>query len=313
MDDLNSERPVVIIDERMANQLWPGGAVGQRLGVSRGRSFVSLEVIGVTNPVRVTRVRDDGMPHLFVPYHFLPIEMALMVSTRESAATIAPAIKQAVESLGTRRPVYDIRPLQFYVDRSIGDTRFTMLVLVGFAVAALLLAAVGLYGTLAYLTSLRTQEFGVRMALGASAARILRSVATEGLLLTAVGGALGLIGALAMSAVLRDLLYGVAPNDGTTLGSSDRSRGIRRPHRREPPRLGCGEDGSLFGATRGMRVTSLRSPAAGGSPVRELEPAKPETGDRRPATGDRRPETGDRRPETGDRRPETAPLLLLLP
>jgi hypothetical protein len=217
MDDLINERPVVIIDERMANQLWPGGAVGQRLGVSRGRSFVSLEVIGVTNPVRVTRVRDDGMPHLFVSYHFLPIEMALVVRTRESAATIAPAIKQAVESLGTRRPVYDIRPLQFYVDRSIGDTRFTMLVLVGFAVAALLLAAVGLYGTLAYLTSLRTQEFGVRMALGASAARILRSVASEGLLLTAVGGALGLIGALAVSAVLRDLLYGVAPNDGTTL------------------------------------------------------------------------------------------------
>jgi hypothetical protein len=68
--------------------------------------------------------------------------MALVVRTRESAAGIGPAIKQTIESLGTRRPVYDIRPMQFYVDRSIGDTRFTMLVLVGFAVAALLLAAV---------------------------------------------------------------------------------------------------------------------------------------------------------------------------
>ena len=219
MDDLVNEREVVIIDERMANQLWPDGAVGQRLGVSRGRSFVSLEVIGVTNPVRVTRVRDDGTPHMFVPYHFQMLEMALVVKTRESAATMGPAIKQAVESLGTRRPVYEIQPMQTYVDRSIGDARFTMLVLVGFAIAALLLAAVGLYGTLAYLTSQRTQEFGVRMALGASAARILRSVASEGLLLTAIGGALGLIGALAASAVLRDLLYGVAPNDTTTLMS----------------------------------------------------------------------------------------------
>ncbi len=219
MDDLVNERPVVIIDERMANQLWPSGAIGQRLGVSRGRSFVSLKVIGVTNPVRVTKVRDDGMPHMFVPYHFQTIEMALVVRTRESAATIAPAIKRAVESLGTRRPVYDIRPMQSYVDRSIGDTRFTMLVLVGFAGAALLLAAVGLYGTLAYLTSQRTQEFGVRMALGASSARILRSVASEGLLLTTVGSVLGLIGALAVSAVLRDLLYGVAPNDVATLVS----------------------------------------------------------------------------------------------
>jgi MacB-like periplasmic core domain len=67
MDDLIDERPVVIIDERMATQLWPDGAIGQQLGVSKGRSFVSLEVIGVTNPVRVTRVRDDGMPHMFLP------------------------------------------------------------------------------------------------------------------------------------------------------------------------------------------------------------------------------------------------------
>ena len=156
---------------------------------------------------------------VFVPYHFQTIEMALVLRTRESAGGIGPAIKQTIESLGTRRPVYDIRPMQFYVDRSIGDTRFTMLVLGGFAVAALLLAAVGLYGTLAFLTSQRTQAFGVRMALGVSAARTLRSVASEGLLLTAVGRVLGRIGALAVSAVLRDLLHEVAPNDVATLVS----------------------------------------------------------------------------------------------
>ena len=217
MDDLVNERQVIIVDHRLANELWPEGAVGQRLGVTRGRSFVTFEVIGVTNPVRVTRVRDEGTPHMFVPYHFQTIEMALVVKTRESAAALGPAIKQAVESLGTRRPVYDIRPMQFYVDRSIGDARFTMLVLVGFGGAALLLAAVGLYGTLSYLTAQRTQEFGVRMALGATAGRILRAVATEGVRLSAIGGAIGMAGAMTTSAVLRDLLYGVAPDDTTTL------------------------------------------------------------------------------------------------
>lgn len=82
---------------------------------------------------------------------------------------------------GSRRPVFDFRPMQDYVDASVGDTRFLMLVLAGFAVAAMLLAAIGLYGTLAYLTSQRRQEFGVRMALGASGSRVLRSVAGEGL------------------------------------------------------------------------------------------------------------------------------------
>ena len=105
------------------------------------------------------------------------------------------------------------------VQASIDNTRFTMLVLSGFAVASLVLAGVGLYGTLAYLTSQRTQEFGVRLALGATATTILRLVFREGCLLSGLGAALGLAGAMAATRVLRGLLYGVTPLDGLTMAS----------------------------------------------------------------------------------------------
>ncbi len=136
---------------------------------------------------------------------------------RFTGIAVGPEIKRAIESLNTRRPVYDLLPMRRYVERSMGDTRFTMLVLMCFAAASLLLAAIGVYGTLAYLTSQRTQEFGVRMALGASAAQVLRTVAGEGLWLAAAGGVAGFAGAALLSSGLRGLLYEVAPFDSATL------------------------------------------------------------------------------------------------
>ena len=215
--DIEQQRNVVIVDERVAAQLWPGGALGRELALARGRSFVKLEIIGVTQATRVTDVREETLPHFFMPYHLWAGGQALMIRSSENSAAIGPAIKQAVESLGTRRPVFDIRPMQDYVDQSVGDARFMTLVLAGFATAAVVLAAIGLYGTLAYLTAQRTQEFGVRMALGASGGRVLRSVAGEGLWLASVGAVLGLAGAAATTGVLQGLLYNVTPFDGVTL------------------------------------------------------------------------------------------------
>ena len=122
------------------------------------------------------------------------------------------------------------------VEASIDDTRFTMLVLSGFAVAALLLAGVGLYGTLSYLMSQRTQELGVRIALGASAIGVMRLVAHEGGILAGVGGAIGLAGAFGVTRTLRGLLYGVTPLDGVTMqASSCSSRRSRSPPSASPP------------------------------------------------------------------------------
>ena len=127
------------------------------------------------------------------------------------------AIKRAVEALGPGRPVFDVRSMDDVVAASIDDARFVMLVLTGFAVASLALAGVGLHGTLAYLTSQRTREFGVRLALGASRGGILGLVVREGGLLAGAGTAVGLAVAAAMARALRGLLYGVTPLDGPTV------------------------------------------------------------------------------------------------
>ena len=219
-DDLNRQRPVVLVDERLAAQLWRGDAIGQRLAIERGIRAETLEVVGVVAPIRASRVRDRGTPTIFVPYHVYEIEETLVVKTRAPLGAIGPAIKQTVESLGPGRPVFDIRPMREIVEASIDDTRFTMLVLAGFAAAALLLAGIGLYGTLAYLISQRTPEFGVRLALGASPASVVRLVAREGGVLTGLGGAIGLASAAGVTRALRGLLYGVTPLDGVTIASA---------------------------------------------------------------------------------------------
>jgi putative ABC transport system permease protein len=205
----------VVVDDRLAARLWKGQFVGRRLAI--GGISKPLEVVGVTAPIRATRVRDQGTPTIFVPYHVYEIEQTIVARTRAPLAIIGPMIKQAVESLGPGRPVFDIRTMDEIVKASIDDTRFTMLVLSGFAVAALLLAGVGLYGTLACLISQRTQEFGVRLALGASIGSVVRLVAREGGLLTGLGILAGLAGAIGVMRALRRLLYGVTPLDGVTI------------------------------------------------------------------------------------------------
>jgi len=216
-DDVTSERNVTIIDESLARRLWPEGAIGKVLAVYRTGWRNDLEVIGVTAPVRSTAVRDEGIPHYVMPYGLYPVEMSLVVKTRETAQQMAPWIRGAVSAAHSSRAPFDIRPMSDYVADSVGDTRFLLLVLAAFAGAAILLAGVGLYGTLAYLTAQRTREFGIRLALGSTASGIVAIVVREGVLLGTVGAALGLAGAAAATGAIQGLLYGVRPLDGMTL------------------------------------------------------------------------------------------------
>ncbi|OFW08212.1 MAG: hypothetical protein A3H96_23650 [Acidobacteria bacterium RIFCSPLOWO2_02_FULL_67_36] len=218
-DDIVQRRPVVIVDARIARELWPRDAIGQRLAIQSGQRVTDLEVIGVTEPVRVKDIRDAGLPTLFVPYHLFAIEMALVIETDLPATALEPVLRTIVQEAGTGRAVFDVWPLAVYVERSMADTRFIMLVLTAFAVVSLLLAGIGLYGTLTYLTMRRSREFGVRLALGASGWQILALVAREGLVLTAVGTVAGMLGALAAARAIRGLLYGVDAIDAGTLVS----------------------------------------------------------------------------------------------
>jgi ABC-type antimicrobial peptide transport system permease subunit len=152
-----------------------------------------------------------------MPYGSYPSEMSLVVKTREPEESMAPRIQSAVDAAHGGRAAFDIRPMSAYVADSIADTRFILFVLAAFAGASALLAAVGLYGTLAYLTSQRTREFGIRLALGSSVKALVTIVIRESVWLAAAGAAIGLIGVAAVTRATRELLYGVRPLDGMTL------------------------------------------------------------------------------------------------
>ncbi|MGA8029141.1 MAG: FtsX-like permease family protein [Bryobacteraceae bacterium] len=205
---------VTIIDDLLAKRLWPEGAIGKRLAVYRTGRRDELEVIGVTAAVRATRVRDENIPHFMLPDEY---PGTLVIKTHESPERLAPQIQAAVSAVHAERAAFDIRPMSEYVSESIGDTRFILFVLSIFAGASVLLSAVGLYGTLAYLTARRAQEFGIRLALGSSLRGIVVIVLRESATLAAAGVVFGLAGLAAVTGAIRGLLYGVGALDGVTL------------------------------------------------------------------------------------------------
>jgi putative ABC transport system permease protein len=217
LDDIAAQRGVVIIDEGLAKRLWPEGAIGKRLAVYRTGWQNDFEIVGVTTRVRVTRVRDENVPHFMIPYGSYPHEMSLVIKTHQTAEAMAPRIAAAVEAAHAGRATFDVGTMGKYVSDSIGDTRFVLLVLAAFAGASVLLAAGGLYGMLAYLTTQRKREFGIRLAIGSSSGAIVGIVVRESLLLATVGTTLGLAGAGAVARSIREMLYGVQPLDGVTL------------------------------------------------------------------------------------------------
>jgi predicted permease len=217
--DITADRAVVLIDEGLAKNLFPEGAVGKRLAVYRTGWHSDLEIIGVTARMRATSIRDDKVSHFILPFAKYPSEMSLVIQTPLSAAQIAPSLRAAVDAAHAGRPAYDVRSMRSYVLASIGDTRFVMLVLAIFAGASVLLTAVGLYGTLAYLTAQRTSEFGIRLALGSDVRSLVSIVVKESVILAALGSLLGLLAVTAVTGFLRQMLYGVQPFDGITLST----------------------------------------------------------------------------------------------
>lgn len=145
--------------------------------------------------------------------------VALVARTTGNPAAQANAIEAAIHEVDANLPVYDIRTLSEVIGRGVGQQRMTMVFLVGFAVLALLMAAVGVFGVTAYTVSQRTHELGVRMALGVDGGAVLRLVLREELAVCGIAIAIGIGGALALSSILETLLYGVAPRDAATLGA----------------------------------------------------------------------------------------------
>ncbi|MGH9395754.1 MAG: ADOP family duplicated permease [Terriglobia bacterium] len=208
---------VIVINETMTRRYWPkqdpvGRAI--RLGGSDGPRLI---VVGVVGDVHHWGL-DEGMrPQFFRPYTQAgwPV-MSIVVRTTKAPATFAPRIKKALAEVLPDRPVSQVETMEDIVHDSTGSRRFPMILLSAFAFLALILAAVGIYGVVAYSVSQRTHEIGIRMALGAQKRDVLRLVVGQGLALVLIGVGTGIVAALGLTRLMASLLYGVKPTDPLT-------------------------------------------------------------------------------------------------
>jgi predicted permease len=216
-DDRNGKAAVVVIDDKLAALLWPGeNAIGRTFFTNVGSQKAT--VVGIVRHTRLRSLVDDLLPQIFVPW---PIArrnpMAFVVQADGDPVRLAPAVRSAVTALDRRVAPYDIRPMSDYVHAARATRRFTVTLATAFAVSALLLTCIGVYGVLAYAVARRRHELGLRRALGASAGRVMREVLREGLTLAIAGCACGLAAALVAGRLLQSQLYGVHPRDPLVL------------------------------------------------------------------------------------------------
>jgi ABC-type antimicrobial peptide transport system permease subunit len=219
-DDLTS-RPVIIVDTSLAARTWPGRpAIGRELGVDTfvtGKAEVQATVVGVVEHVRhrnpILAVREQ----IYFPQRQAMRNPAVwIVKTAGDSAPVMPAVREALKKIDPSQPIYDVRPLSAYAEGANATRQFTMQLSVLFALVALALASVGIYGVIAYSVATRHREFGVRRALGARNAQVLALVAREGARLLGRGLAAGVIVAAAVAWLMRALLFGVSPWDPAT-------------------------------------------------------------------------------------------------
>jgi predicted permease len=211
-------RSVVVINDVAAKRFWPNDdPIGKPVRLGMGGPDTAI-VIGIVGGVRQA-LDAEPRPEAYVSYQQLPQWGGIVfVRTRTAAAAFAPAIRRAMHEVAPQSPIYDIQTMD---DRALAATarsRFTALLLGLFAVTALVLAAIGIYGVMALAVASRTREIGVRVALGADRLRVLRLVVGESMAIVAVGTVLGLAAALACTRALRSLLFDLAPTDPLTYG-----------------------------------------------------------------------------------------------
>jgi putative ABC transport system permease protein len=217
-EDRGRDVAALMADEGLAALVWPGeNAIGKRLLLSpSSRAPRWGEVVGVVGRVRMEGLRGEAAPQLWVSYDAMPYGADLAFRTRSNGREVAAAVKRTVERLGPGRPLFAVRALDDYVADAAADARFASLVLGLFAVVAVVLSAIGVYGVVAYATARRTREIAVRLALGAERSRIVALVVREGALWIALGIGLGLAGAAVLSQYLGSLLFEINRYDPLT-------------------------------------------------------------------------------------------------
>jgi putative ABC transport system permease protein len=211
--DTDTSEKVMIVNEKMARQVWPNqNPIGQIAMVNGER-----HVVGVVANVRHQSLEEEGKLEMYIPLKQMRSgSVELVVRTKLSPDSLASSVRSALRAVEPTLPTAEYQELGELVDRAVSPRRFMMVLLVAFAVAALLLASIGIYGVVSYTVSQRTAEIGIRMALGASAGQVQRHVMRETVTLVGSGIVIGIVGALILARLTASLLYQLEPTDPLT-------------------------------------------------------------------------------------------------
>ena len=211
--DRDSSLAVVIVDEAFASRFWKGqDAIGKRMHFTGDMTWRTI--VGVTGSVRDQDAAEEGLPHAYTPFAQEPnLEPVLAIATNGEVAPVLAEVRRAVSELEPGAPLANVRVLSDGVSQALANRRMTEILLTAFALLALMLAVVGIYGVMILYVTSRTREFGIRIAIGAEPSRVVRLVLREGFALGIIGVAFGVLGALFATRWLASLLYQVSPTD----------------------------------------------------------------------------------------------------
>ncbi|HKP72125.1 MAG TPA: ABC transporter permease, partial [Pyrinomonadaceae bacterium] len=216
-DDTKDHPGVVIVNEEFARRYFGGqNALGKRIKTESEGAY--LEVVGVARNAKYRQLREEPLPFFYTPLaQTYTSRMTLVVRTDgDDPLAVLPAVRSELKSLNKNVTLYGVETMSAHVSEALSGDRMIAVLLAVFGVAALLLAAVGIYGVMSYAVARRTHEIGVRMALGAQGGDIMRLILRQGMILVTVGGAVGLAASFAITRLMSSLLYGVSATDPLT-------------------------------------------------------------------------------------------------
>lgn len=218
--DTAASTPVGLIDERVARLMWPDeSAIGKRFRVAPHLMKTAwFEIVGVVGHIRHDSIDADPRAQVYWSFKQMPMDrMALAVRTEPNAAALTSSVVRAIHEIDPEQPVYDVRTMDEWVDRSLGQRWMNMTLVGTFASVALTLSAIGVYGVIAFGVARQRREFGIRLALGASRRSIAASVVKHGLALAGIGIGAGMGMSIGVTRSMRSLLFGVNPTDVISL------------------------------------------------------------------------------------------------